>query len=118
MLDILIKEELITKEKVLLYYIGIGKKDDQIPDIEQIAPSSWDKLIKKAKERKVASMLFYYLSQDKKINLIPEESQTALRKAYLATLSKNMKIYGEFARLLKNLNDKEIPVIALKGIAL
>lgn len=118
MLDILNEEELITKEKALLYYLGIGKKYDQIPDIEQIAPSGWHKLIKKAKERKVASMLFHNLSQGKKISLIPKESQIALRKAYLATLSKNMKIYEELAKLLRMLNDEEIHIIALKGIAL
>lgn len=112
------KDGLIVKEKMLLYYLGIGKKDDEIPDIEQITPSDWEKLIEKAKERKVASMLFYSLSQSGKIDLLTKESQLALRKSYLAVLSKNMKIYGELAKLLERLNDEEIPVIVLKGAAL
>jgi len=55
MQNIISKEENpITEEKTLLYYLGIGKKDDKIPNIGQLTASDWEKLIQKAKQRKVS----------------------------------------------------------------
>ncbi len=118
MQDISSKKESIIEEKALLYYLGFGEKDGQMPDVNEFSTSDLDRLIKIAKKRKVASMMFYNLSKDGKINLITKEAQLALRKSYLSTLSKNMKIYEELSKLLKNLNEEGISVIVLKGSAL
>ena len=119
MQNIINKEENpITEEKMLLYYLGIGKKDDKVPNIGQLTASDWEKLIQKAKQRRVAAILFYNLSQNGEISLIPKEVKFDLRKNYLAVLAKNMNIYKELAKLLRRLNDEKIPVIVLKGAAL
>jgi hypothetical protein len=118
MQNVINKENAIIEEKTLLYYLGFGKKDDGIPNIEQLTASDWGNLIQKAKQRKVAAMLFYNISQNGEIDRISKEAKFNLRKNYLAVLSKNMNIYKELAKLLKRLNDEEIPVIVLKGAAL
>jgi hypothetical protein len=119
MQNIISKEENpITEEKTLLYYLGIGKKDDKVPNIGQLTASDWEKLIQKAKQRKVAAILFYNLSQNGEIDLISKKAKFDLRKNYLSVLSKNVNIYKELAKLLRRLNDEGIPVIVLKGAAL
>lgn len=113
----------ISKQKkwendIFLSSLGIYIDASNITPLEGLTISDWNNIIQKASNHKVAPMIYYRFGKDGITEYIPNEILLKLRKIYLAVLSKNMRIYKELSKLLKELNNENIPVIILKGAAL
>jgi hypothetical protein len=96
----------------------LGAKTISIANIKEINSDEWEMLIQRAKAQNVAPLLYYRLANSNLINDIPKNISLQLHKTYLGTLSVNIRLYKELAKILKLLQDEGIPVITLKGIAL
>ena len=78
----------------------------------------WDYIVETAAREGVAGLLHYNLKRAGIVDRIPVESYQQLQGLYNANLTHNMFALGELRSLLKAFNERNIPVIILKGMAL
>jgi len=107
-----------SENELLLNCLGIGTNALNVYSIESLAISDWKSIIQKASDHKVAPILYYHLGKNGMTDYVPGEVLLKLHKIYLASLSRNMRIYTQLSKLLTELKNENIQVIVLKGAAL
>jgi hypothetical protein len=78
----------------------------------------WSFYVRKMAGNGVAFLFYFYLEKRGFVDLLPEETKQALEKLYYNNLKRNMIASARLKRLFNELNARQIPFIALKGIAL
>lgn len=88
-------------------------------DFMNFSTYDWNNLAKYSDQLGISALLYIALKHQPNLwQQIPLSSQETLKQAYLQNAASNTRIYHESAKVLKALNDNQIPVIALKGLYL
>jgi hypothetical protein len=106
------------ENEILMNCIGVGADALNSHYIESLAISDWESIILKASNHNIAPTLYYCLGKNGLNDYVPREFLQKLRKIYLASLSRNMRIYKQLSKLILELKNENINVIVLKGAAL
>ena len=72
-----------TKDELLLYLIGMGSHEIELPWLAQLSDSDWDDLIEQSRRHSVAPLLYYRLKTDGAIAHVPTRVMQTLQKTYL-----------------------------------
>jgi hypothetical protein len=110
-------------EQSKLYDILIAclKKAKHGPEESLIASLSnqdWHNLLKLAAMQRITPLLWHRLKQKNLATLVPETAAAQFREASRRNTVNNLRLNGELSRLLAVLEQKNIPLIPLKGIYL
>jgi len=95
-----------------------GKK---IPEarLEKLSPADWESLADRALRFKVSGLFYREIkSRNFPTELIPLDVRNRLRGAYRNLATINTSLFFDVLKILKSLADNQLPVIALKGLAL
>ena len=76
----------------------------------------WDYFLQCARENRISPLLYFYQKQEKES--FSKNCLQQLENDYFDTLAYNTFLWKKLNPILKSLEEKEIPVILLKGIAL
>lgn len=80
---------------------------------DDVSPIEYENIIMQARYQGVAPLLYHrYISSG--IDM-PQQLVSSFRKAYLANVARNMRLYHILESLLQLCDDHQIPVIVLKG---
>ncbi len=78
----------------------------------------WDYVLQMGKAHGLAPLLYYHLHRIDHEHRISQPIMDQLHNIYYSNLARNILLYDELRGILKSFKEKEIPVVALKGIAL
>ena len=78
----------------------------------------WNYVLQMGKAHGLAPLLYYHLHRIDHEHRIPQPIMDQLHNIYYSNLARNLLLYDESSRVLKSFEEKEVPVVALKGIAL
>lgn len=97
----------------------ISGKMTAVARLEELSPADWANLADWALRFKVEG-LFYRVTKSAEFpaRLVPDEIRNRLRKAYRDRATRNASLFFDAAKILSSLAEKQMPVIALKGLAL
>jgi hypothetical protein len=116
------KKELETRdeEMLLLDLCRLSFSNEQASGIKELVNtvSDWDYFAFLANEHGVAALACYNLEKLGFINLIPEKVISALKNSMMLSLSRNAFHIETISEVLRLLNNKNIKIILLKGLAL
>ncbi len=103
------------KNEILLYCMGIRKKEIKT---DELTDSDWDDIIQQSMMHGVSALLYRNIKVNKLDSFVPATVMQRLRSAYLYNTMKNLRMYNEFSKIFKALNENNIPFIVVKGAAL
>ncbi len=99
----------------MLTCLRADRRDETIRALSTLAENDWESLLGAAR-RHGLSPLFYDALRPAKAHLVlPVGIEERLKRAYLGSAARNMRLYRELSHVLRGLNDEDIPVILLKG---
>ena len=104
------------KNELLLYSMGI-KPDKEILR-KELDDSDWDEIIQQSLLHGVSALLYRNIKTNGLASFIPDRAMQKLRSIYLSNVMRNLRIYNEFSKISKSLNENNIPFIVMKGVAL
>jgi hypothetical protein len=95
-----------------------GKKNAQ-DALGELLPADWQSLADWAQRLKVEGMFYREMkSLDWPAELVPQAIRNRLRKAYRNQATRNASLFFAAAQVLQSFAEQQLPVIALKGLAL
>lgn len=83
---------------------------------ETFSSDNWGELIRKAKEEKVGSLLYWALSKNESYSNYPKSLKSSLRQPYINTWIHNQMLLNQLEILSNKYNHANIQVVVLKGI--
>lgn len=83
-----------------------------------LPPRAWDQTLEIALRHGVAPLLHRALQSGGALAEVPEHVRERLKQERRATALINLRKYGEFRRIARALRERNIPLIALKGLHL
>lgn len=83
-----------------------------------LPPQAWEQILEIALWHGVAPLLHRALQSGGALDELPEPVRTRLKEERHATALLNLRKYGEFRRIAQALRERNIPLIALKGLHL
>lgn len=78
----------------------------------------WDYLLQMGKVHGLAPLLYYHLHRIDLEHQIPQSIMDQLHNIYYSNLARNILLYEELRGILKSFEEKEIPVVPVKGLVL
>ncbi len=85
---------------------------------EQAEPLDWHGVSRRMSEEGIASLFYHRLDRFHLMPLLPAEAVKDLSDWYFADLKRNMAACAPLKRVFDRMNEKRLPFIVLKGIAL
>ena len=104
-----------TEDELLLYCLGMGTDKTRAARLEQLSTADWDDVIQQSARHGVTPLLYQRFTTTSTGTLIPTRVMQRLREIYLYSAKENIRLYHELSKVLKTLQNDDIPVIALKG---
>jgi hypothetical protein len=86
--------------------------------MRELSPQAWEEMLELALRHGVAPLLHRALQSKGVLADAPEHVRTRLPQERRATALLNLRKYGEFRRIAQALRERNIPLIALKGLHL
>jgi hypothetical protein len=86
--------------------------------VRELPPPAWDETLEIALRHGVAPLLHYALQAGGALAQLPQPVRTRLEEERGRTGLLNLRKYGEFRRIAQALRERNIPLIALKGLHL
>jgi hypothetical protein len=83
-----------------------------------LPPQAWEPILEIALRHGVAPLLHRALQSGAALDELPESVRTRLKEERRATALLNLRKYGEFRRIAQALRERNIPLLALKGLHL
>ncbi len=80
-----------------------------------LSPAQWEALLRVANEQHVTPLLYARLREKVVETAVPDPIRQQLRHSYQINTVRNMSIYRELGKLVTALQEKDIPLIVLKG---
>jgi len=93
----------------------------KIPEarLEKLSPADWESLVNRALRFKVRGLFYREIkSRNFPTELVPVDVKNRLRAAYRNLATRNTSLFFDAAKVIKSLAENQLPVIALKGLAL
>ncbi|MCE5283447.1 MAG: nucleotidyltransferase family protein [Deltaproteobacteria bacterium] len=85
---------------------------------EQAEPLDWNGVIRRMSEEGIASLFYHLIDRFHLQPLLPPEAVKDLSDQYFADLKRNMAASAPLRRVFDRMNERRLPFIVLKGIAL
>ncbi len=82
------------------------------------ADSDWSELTKLAKKQHVLNIVYLRLKENNLQKIVPDEILLEMQKSFEKLTMNNLRLKGEFNKLVNEMQKQDIPVIALKGMFL
>lgn len=108
----------ISELSILLIDILKRGKDVDPVRLSALTPEQWKKFLAIAAHQRVTSLVFHRLKKKGLDQAVPSDVYASLKDVYQQNIVRIMKISGQSRRVLKALNNADIPTIPLKGIVL
>lgn len=86
--------------------------------VRELSPQAWNAVLALALRHGVAPLLHRALHSGGALAALPEPARARLDQERRATAFDNLRNYGEFRRVARVLRERDVPVIALKGLHL
>ncbi|MBC8236182.1 nucleotidyltransferase family protein [bacterium] len=86
--------------------------------LEQLSTPNWDGVIQQSIRHSITPLLYQRLETLGPSTNIPASVEQKLREIYIHSAARNMRLYHELSKVLRILQNDDIPVIVLKGAAL
>lgn len=86
--------------------------------VRDLPPPTWDEILGIALRHGVAPLLHRALQSGGGLAELPDHVRAHLEQERRATALDNLRNYGQFRRIARALRERDIPVIALKGLHL
>ena len=87
--------------------------------LEKLAPADWESMAERALRFKVEGLFYREIkSRNFPAELVPVEIRNRLKAAYRNLATRNTSFFFDALKVLKSLAENQLPVIALKGLAL
>ncbi len=102
----------------LLGLLRAGAETGAGANAEESLPHAWDEVLELALAHGVAPLLHRALQASAVFDRVPEHIRDRLGQERRRTGMLNMRKYGEFRRIAQVLRERDIPLIALKGLHL
>ncbi len=83
--------------------------------LEQLTPADWHDLMQQARSHAVLYLLYHRLKTRNLDRHIPADIHQAVRTEYFELAWRNNSLYNDLSKILKTLQQENIPVILLKG---
>lgn len=99
---------------LLLLFLRFENNAINIP-LKEITFEEWEGIVQESIKQRIGGLLYHRLETYPTEAGIPLWVLKELRQHYLDTALSNMQLYGELYKVLKVLQDADIPVIVLKG---
>jgi hypothetical protein len=108
------------EEQLLLCCARTKLSKDKRDEIRKLMNNGldWNYLLQVGKAHGLAPLLYYHLHRIDHEHRIPQPIMDQLHTIYYSNLARNLLLYNESSRVLKSFEEKEIPVVALKGLVL
>ena len=106
------------KHRLLLYCLDIGSNDMRADELMKLSTDDWDEVIQKAIRHGVGPLLYHSLKTLKTDIDIPGNIGSSLQEAYLYYIKRNMELFHALSKILRAMQEQNIPVIVLKGACL
>ncbi|HEY5522488.1 MAG TPA: nucleotidyltransferase family protein [Desulfuromonadaceae bacterium] len=93
----------------------------EIPEtsLGKLSPADWESLADRALRFKVEGLFYREIkSRNFPAELVPVDVRNRLRGAYRNLATRNTGLFFDFLKVLQSLAENQLPVIALKGLAL
>ncbi|MDZ7831121.1 MAG: nucleotidyltransferase family protein [Desulfobacterales bacterium] len=103
---------MLAKHQILLTFLN---NDFQKASLEGLNAETRTQILSEANRHRIAPLLYSKIKHNRAESLFPADVLRQLHKKYLATAAKNMALFHQLDELLTRLNNKNIPVILLKG---
>jgi hypothetical protein len=112
------KLDLSPEERLLLICARLDLSQAQRNELDSLVGASlrWEKVLYRAQWHGLTGLVFHHLKSLGNWQLVPPEVRDQLRAAYLANGAKTSR--SELTQVLAALEERDIPVISLKGAAL
>jgi len=107
-----------TEGELLLYCLGIRTDEIRAAKLERLSTADWDEFIQQSVRHGVTPLLYQRLETLGSSTNIPAGIVQRLREIYLHSAARNMRLYHELEKVFRILQNEDIPVILLKGVAL
>lgn len=111
-------ERLSSSARTLLEFLRPAGGPAAATRVRDLPPQAWDETIALALRHGVGPLLQRALWLRGALAELPVHVRKRLEKERRATAFDNLRNYGEFRRIARALREREIPVIALKGLQL
>lgn len=97
---------------------GLENKIDKT-SLEALTGEDWDSIVERSIALGTIFIVYHAIKDcDPSGEIIPPDIEKRLKKIYLESAIRSVRLFAEASRLLKDFNDANIPVIALKGLSL
>jgi hypothetical protein len=107
------------REAARLLCACLAGEKDSAARLANLLPADWLSLAERARRFKVEGLLYRATkSAGFPTQRIPEEFNDRLRKAYRSQATRSASLFFAAANVLRSLAEMQLPVIALKGLAL
>jgi len=103
------------EREALLYCLRRESDETTMVRLQELSGSNWESLLQQANTQGVAPLLFYRLKDLTPDTSVPPGALQRLHNQYLHTVMRNTRLYNTLSKILKPLQDDDIPVIVLKG---
>jgi len=104
-----------TVNELLLYCLSREPDESRAARLEQLSNSDWNEVIQQSGKHGVMPLVYQRLKTQHLNVTVPASIMQTLRTTYLNVAWMNTRLYYELAKVLKVLQNEEIPVIVLKG---
>lgn len=102
----------ITNHELLLHCL---RKEPEASELERLTESDWHDLIQQARSHAVLYLLYHRLKKRNLDSYIPADILQTVRTEYFEQAWRNNSLYNDLSKILKALQQENIPVILLKG---
>lgn len=102
-----------TSQSILLTGLGYKSAVEKSEFLKNVTTEQWSEVAQLANRHSVTPLLYHNL---KLLNLfLPEDIEVELKEQFLKQAYRNTFLFNELDKILHQLNEKNIPVIVLKG---
>jgi len=99
--------------ELLCYCLNTENDEISADKLEKLSSYDWDNVIQLSARHDVTPLLYQHLKSSS--IKIPVSTLQKLRKIFLYSAVRNRSLYNELSKVLKALQEENIPVIVLKG---
>ncbi len=111
-------EHLSPTARTLLGFLQPAAGTAAAARVGNLPPQAWDETLELALRHGVAPLLHRALQSGGALAALPQPVRARLEEDRRATALDNLRNYGQFRRVARALRERDIPVIALKGLHL
>ena len=101
--------------KLLIQCLRVEEPGQKAARVTTFSPSDWETVMVQARQHGLTPMLAWQLSALSPAVSPPEDIRQELRQSLLVSTGRNLVLYNELGKVLRQLKQADIPVIVLKG---